>query len=336
MPVTRRQVAEYAGVSEATVSYVVNNGPRPAAPQTRERVLDAIRILRYKPNGVAQSLVTRRTSTIGLILPDTANPFFGELARLIETQFFAYQYTVMLCNSNMVQARELNYINALHARRVDGIMLTPTTRSSAAFDLLKQLSLPVVLIDSIIPGYASVQMDDRRGGITVTRYLIGLGHQRIAAITYADPSSTRSTRFDGYRAEMARNGLSTDGLVSIISGPHIRAGAAAALELLARTPRPTAIFAHNDRVALGALSAARSLGLNVPGDLSVVGYDDIEEAAFFSPSLTTVAYPKEQLVTASVNMLLEIIQNPDETPKPGKAIFPGDLVIREAAAPPIG
>jgi LacI family transcriptional regulator len=334
MPVTRRQVAEYAGVSEATVSYVVNNGPRPVAADTRLRVLDAIRALGYKPNGVAQSLVTRRTSTIGLILPDTANPFFGELARLIETMFFARQYTVMLCNSNMEQSREVNYINALHARRVDGIILTPTTRDSPALELLRQVSLPVVLLDSIIPGYASVQMDDRRGGTMVTRHLIELGHREIACITYADPSSTRSTRFDGYRSEMARAGLNTDGLVSVIDEPNVRSGAVAAAALLTRASRPTAIFAHNDRVALGALSTARSLGLRVPADVSIIGYDDIEEAAYFAPPLTTVAYPKEALVNAAVNLLLESMQESNTGRKPVKAIFPGSLVLRESTAAP--
>jgi LacI family transcriptional regulator len=132
MAVTRKQVAEHAGVSEATISYVVNDGPRPVAPATRQRVLEAIRELGYHPSDVARSLRRQRTSTIGLILPDTANPFYGELARIIENFSYAEGYTVILCNSNLDGERERDYIDMLRARRVEGIVIIPTSAEAVA------------------------------------------------------------------------------------------------------------------------------------------------------------------------------------------------------------
>src|SRR5258708_39008289 len=163
MSVTRKQVADRAEVSEGTVSYVVNKGARPVAPATRERVLKAIQELGYHPSGVARSLRMQRTSTIGLIVPDTANAFYGEIARTIENTGNASGYTVILCNSHLDYAREAGYINMMSTNRVDGVVIIPT--SAAAVTQLQQMNIPAVVLEFEIAGAYCLVVDDFRGGV---------------------------------------------------------------------------------------------------------------------------------------------------------------------------
>lgn len=334
MRVTRKEVAAYAGVSEATVSYVVNNGPRPVAEATRLRVLEAIDKLQYSPNDVARSLVTRRTATIGIVLPDTANPFYGELARLIEGICFARQYTVMLCNSNLEEAREMQYVAALQARRVDGIIFMMTDQNSRAFDLLRQNPVPTVIVDGQVKGFHSVMIDDYRGGCDLANHLLSLGHRRFAAITHRDDKVNLPLRLTGFCDTLRAADLDLVAPPTFLQTPNVVEGEQAAMTLLAQAASPTAIFAHNDRVALGALSAMRRVGLCAPRDVSIAGYDNIVESSYFNPPLTTVAYPKEQIVNTALDMMFGMLSDPDAPTEPETVVLPGELIVRESTAPP--
>jgi LacI family transcriptional regulator len=334
MKVTRKQVAEHASVSEATVSYVINNGPRPVAAETRARVLQAIRELGYHPSDIARSLAKQRTTTIGLILPDTANPFYGEVARVIENLCYARGYTVLLCNSSMDQSRETHYANILHAKRVAGVIILPTHPNTSAIQALQQANIRTIVVDAEIPSATCVVADDFQGGYLLTRHLIQLGHERIASITYTGDVVGYSMRFEGYKAALTEAGLPLDERLIVEAEPEVAAGEAAGLELLRRANRPTAIFAHNDRVALGVLSAARKAGLRTPHDVSVVGFDNLIESAFFSPPLTTINSPKQQMGETAVRLLFEFIETQQEVHIPQTLTLDVTLIVRESTAPP--
>ena len=230
MPVTRKEVANRAAVSEATVSYVVNNGPRPVAPDTRARVLQAIDELGYHPSDVARSLRKQRTSTIGLIVPDTANPFYGEIARIIENVGYANGYTVMLCNSNLDAEREASYVNLLRTRRVEGAVIIPTTAESVA--TLRAADIRTIVLEYEIEGAYCLVADDFEGGRMVTRYLLNLGHRHIACIGRAGDKTTSQKRVEGYKHALSVAGVPLDPELIVETEPEIAAGEAIALRLL--------------------------------------------------------------------------------------------------------
>src|SRR5262249_47632181 len=257
MSVTRKQVAQYAGVSEATVSYVVNNGPRPVARATRQRVQEAIKTLGYHPDDVARSLRMQRTSTIGLIVPDTANPFYGEIARIIESAGYENGYTVLLCNSNSDPAREANYIDTLRSKRVAGVVIIPT--ETGAVTHLMDVGIPTVVLEYEIHGAHCLVADDFRSGEAVTHHLIELGHREIAIIVQAGDTSTSRQRVEGYKQAVSEAGRNVNPAF-VLAMPHspnglngtrpgaisdTECGRQAALELLRSSCRPTAIIAHN-------------------------------------------------------------------------------------------
>jgi LacI family transcriptional regulator len=329
MAVTRKQVAEYAGVSEATISYVVNDGPRPVAPATRERVLEAIRELGYHPSDVARSLRLQRTSTIGLILPDTANPFYGEIARIIENFGYAEGYTVILCNSNLDSERERDYIDMLRAKRVEGLVIIPTSAEAAA--PLQNSHILTVVLEYPIDGAYCLVADDYQGGYAATDHLLRLGHQRIGIITRTGDTSSSALRVQGYQAALEQAGLPVDEQLAVETSATIPQGEAAALQLLDLPKPPTAIFSHSDMIALGVYSAARRRGLRIPEDLSVVGYDDIDAAAYFNPPLTTVMYPKQAMGEGAARLLINLVRS-EVRSVPSTTLLPIELIERASTA----
>lgn len=331
MPVTRKAVARRAAVSEATVSYVVNNGPRPVAPETRARVLQAIEELGYHPSDVARSLRKQRTSTIGLIVPDTANPFYGEIARIIENVGYANGYTVILCNSNLDAEREASYVNLLRTRRVEGAVIIPTTAESVA--ALRAAEICTIVLEYEIEGAYCLVADDYEGGRLVTRYLLDLGHRRIACITRAGDKTSSQKRVEGYRDVLRATGVPIEADLILETEPEIAAGEAAAFRLLEHAEPPTAIFAHNDTMAIGVMSALRKRGLRVPEDVSVVGFDDIVQAAYVNPSLTTVAHPKQRMGEQAAYLLIDLLRG-QHVPLPYTAVLDVSLIERESSGPP--
>lgn len=330
MAVTRREVADRAAVSEATVSYVVNNGPRPVAADTRARVLKAIQELGYHPSDVARSLRKQRTSTIGLLLPDTANPFYGEIARTIENVGHSSGYTVILCNSHLDAEREADYITMLRTRRVEGVVIIPTTTDSVAS--LLAANIHTVVLEYEIENVHCLVADDFQGGRIVTQHLINLGHRRIGCIARVGDKTNSQKRLEGYKYVLRSANLPVEPELIVEAEPEIAAGEAATSRLLDQA-QPTAILAHNDAMALGALSAIRKRGWHVPEDISVVGFDDIVHAAYMCPPLTTVAYPKQQMSERAAQLLIDLMQG-EKRMQAATEVLNVELIIRESTAPP--
>jgi len=330
--VTRNDVATAAGVSPATVSYVINNGPRPVAPETHQKVLDVIQSLGYRPNEVARSLRLRRTSTLGLILPDTLNPYFSEVVRGVEQYAFDYGYTVILCHSDYSVEREIQYVNVMQAERAAGVIWFPATADPKPALMLADYGIPMVVLDRTVSGIdcPSVLADNYKGGCLATQYLIDLGHRNIGCIARPFELQHSQERVRGFEETLDKNGLLVDPTRIVRGGFRLEDGRTAAIQLMDQHPTITAIFAYNDFMAIGALRAAYERSLRVPQDISIVGFDDIPQAKFTNPALTTVQQPKLEMGKKGAELLLNLI-NGKPTLKEGLKPLAVQLVIRESA-----
>ncbi len=330
--ITYKDVAEHAGVSVATVSYVLNNGPRPVSAEARLRVESAIAELGYYPNEVARSLRLQQSSTIGLIIPNATNPVYAEIAQEVEHICSAAGFLVLLCNSGNQPAREEKFVTMLRAKGVDGVVIMPHHDPLALIAPLQQAYIPTVVLEHDLPGTHCIASADLEGGHLGTAHLIELGHRRIGLIK-RPPTSTLSTeRFTGYCQALAHAGIAFDPDLVVESLTGHAAGAAAMSRLLALSDPPTAVFTHNDVMAIGAIHAIHCAGLSVPEDISVVGYDDIASAAYTFPPLTTVRHPKAELGTLAANTILTMIRRDSEL-TPQTTILAVELVLRASTAP---
>lgn len=324
---TIREVAEKAGVSFTTVSHVINN-TRFVSEGTRSRVLMAMQELGYRPNALARSLRRGETLTLGLILPDSANPFFAEIGRSIEDSAFRQGYNVILCNTEGDKEKERSYVEVLGKKQVDGLIFVAAGDQAASLVHLLVEGVPVVVIDRDLPHLEvdTVLVDNRQGGKLVTQHLIELGHRRIACLTGPSHLTPSAQRVTGYREALAEAGLAVDESLILRGDFHPGQGYAAARSLLERADPPTALFACNDLMALAALRAAAECGRSVPGSLAVAGFDDIELASFSNPALTSVAQPKREIGLTAVQLLLERIKDKDRPVN--RVILPATLVVR--------
>lgn len=328
--VSRDDVARLAGVSTATVSYVVNNGPRPVSSEARAKVVQAIQQLGYRPNSVARNLRRQRTSILGVVLPDTQNPYFAQVTRGIERVAFQCGYFVIQFHSDNSLERELQFVDLLSMERAAGAIWIPTTGSHEPIERLANYKIPVVVLDRQVPDVdiPTVVAANFHGGYLATNHLIELGHTCIGYIGRPNDLSHSQPRFDGYCATLKEHGLTVDPTLVIRGGFRMEDGRLAALELIHHSPRPTAIFAFNDFMAIGALRAAYECNLRVPQDLAIVGYDDIPGAAFTNPALTTVRQPKFELGQRAAELLIDLISGKTVTTPPPLEV---ELVIRESS-----
>lgn len=326
---TIKDVAARAGISYTTVSHVVN-GTRPVSDQVRSKVEAAIAELGYVPSGVARSLRVRATGTLGLLLPNASNPYFAELARGIEDHAERNGYSVILCNSDDDIDKQLRYLRVLLERRIDGLIVATVASDAAFAQALAALRVPLVLVDRSLEGVSADQLrvDHEQGAYLATRHLLELGHRRIACI--GGPASTQvaQLRAAGYRRALDEAGIEAQAVVDCaFTSP---AGHAAAQVLLAGEQRPTAIFAGNDMIALGVLRAAAERGLQVPQQLSVVGFDDIEVSRYLHPALTTVGQRIGQLGEQAAERLLARIRKPGLVAE--QRLIEPTLMLRESTA----
>jgi LacI family transcriptional regulator len=334
MSVTSDDVARLAGVSRATVSYVVNNGPRPVSEETRARVLAAIQELGYHPNEIARNLRLQRTSTLGLIVPDTHNPYFSEVAQGIEAVAFERGYTVVLCHSSSRLERELQYVDMLTAQRVAGVIWIPGTADFAPYRKLTQFNIKTVVIDRLITDdlIPAVIADNQRGGYLATEHLIQFGHRRIGYIGRGTDLSHSRGRFEGYRAALSDYHLELDERLVFLGAISLGDGHETARHMLDLPNPPTAIFAYSDTVAIGALRGIYDSGLRVPRDFSLVGFDNIAQAAYTCPALTTIHLPKSEMGQRGAELLIALI----EKRRPSKKLLsplPVELIVRESSGP---
>lgn len=311
-----RDVAKRAGVSVSTVSHVINN-TRSVSQGSRQRVEQAMEELGYKPNALARSLRRRKTNTLGMIVPDSANPFFAEVARAIEDASFAQNYIVILCNSEGDLEKQQTYTNVLIENRVAGILFVAAGVSTELVNELGQRGVPLVIVDREVPGVEvdTVLTDHAQGGCLATQHLVDLGHRRIACIAGNSEVSPSAERVNGYRRTLEKNGITFDESLVIKGDFQYESGYEATRQLLSLERSPSAIFACNDLMAVGCISAARELGMHVPSDLSVVGFDDVRLASFTNPPLTTIVQPKVEIGALATQMLLERLVDQEAPPR---------------------
>ncbi len=327
-----QQVAERAGVSTSTVSHVIN-GTRYVGPELTARVEAAMRELRFRPNAVARSLRRKQTRTIGMIVPDNVNPFFAMLARAVEGACFAQGYSLILTNSEDDPNRERSNINVLLQKQVDGLIIAGVgTDGQETEELLRDQ--PVVVVDRELNGANAdvILVDNLSGGLQATRHLIEVGHRRIACLAGPHRMTSSGQRVVGYRQALREAGLPEDEAL-ILPGDFQFSGGAAAVEVLLRLPDPpTAIFACNDLMAVGALAAAAEHSLRIPADLSIVGFDDVTLATYTTPPLTTVAQP----IAAIGRLATEVVIRRNQTPEMPveRHLLPPRLVVRRSTQPP--
>ncbi|WP_078618496.1 MULTISPECIES: LacI family DNA-binding transcriptional regulator [unclassified Streptomyces] len=308
--VTRDDVARLAGTSTAVVSYVINNGPRPVAPATRERVLAAIKELGYRPDRVAQAMASRRTDLIGMIVPDARQPFFGEMTHAVEQAAAERGKMVLVGNTDYVAEREVHYLRAFLGMRVSGLILVSHALNDHAAAEIEAWDARVVLLHErpeLIDDVAVVT-DDLGGARLAVQHLLEHGHPYVACMggTAETPAvgDPVSDHVEGWRQAMAEAGISTEG--RLFEAPYNRYDAyQVGLELLAGPHRPPAIFCSTDDQAIGVLRAARELRIEVPGELAVAGFDDVKEAALTDPPLTTVASDRSAMARAAVDLVLD-------------------------------
>jgi LacI family transcriptional regulator len=326
---TIREVAKSAGVSYATVSHVINN-TRVVSPETRQRVLDAMAKLGYRPNALARSLRQGRTNTLGLVLPDSANPFFAEIGRSLEEETLNKGYSVFLCNTMLDPQRELFHVDVLSKRQVDGVIFVGAGDLGNALDFLVREDMPVVMINPNRPN-AQVDVvlsDHQLGGFLATQHLIQLGHTRIACIAGPSGSASSEERLNGYRSALKQARIPVDEKLVLRGDDHSKSGMDLTHSILRMTTRPTAIFATNDLMALGVLRAAAEDGCSVPQDLAVVGYGNLELSEFTNPPLSTIAQPKNEMCVQTVGLLLERISQKGLPPR--RLVLPPKLITRRS------
>jgi LacI family transcriptional regulator len=329
--VTKKDVAERAGVSTATVSYVINNGPRPVAVETRERVLKVIEELGYYPNELARSLAMKKTLTIGFVIPDLKNPYYANLAWHFEDICFSHGYMVFVCDTHRDRGKEVRIAELLRSKQVDGVAFLPDAGSLEAIHLLEQAGIATVVMEHESPSLHCVAIDDFNGGMIGTELLLELGHHRIAFIRQ-ESFTTSQRRHEGYRYAHQKAGLEVDPDYTMTCGFGFNDGIEAVNHLLTLPQRPTAIFAHNDVIALNAIYAIGEAGLSVPDDVSLVGYDDIAEASISRPTLTTVSYPKSAMASWTAQRLFDLIKDHNIPPTP--KLLPTRLIVRRSTSKP--
>lgn len=333
MRVTMRQVAERAGVSAMTVSRVINESPR-VSDDARRRVEAAIEELGYVPNRLARGLIRKKTGALGVIVPDVGNPFFTLVVRGAEEVAWRAGYHVILCNTQADIERERGYIEDMLAFQVEGLLLAPVgDRSRPNLRLLRKNDVPFVLVDRTISGYDGdlVQGDSVAGARRLVEHLIELGHRRIGMVTETPEVSTARDRLAGYREALESAGIEFDPvLVAESSAIEPRAAHDATLGLLDLAEPPTAIFSVNNIAVVGVAEAARERGLEIPRDLAVVCFDDIEHASRFHPFLTVMAQPAETFGTIATQLLLDRLAGRIEQRR-RLVVLPADFIVRQSS-----
>ena len=328
---TIRDVARASGVSPMTVSRVINESER-VSPDTRRRVEHAIAELGYVPNRHARGLSRRRTGTIAVIVPDVANPFFTLVVRAAEEIARRADYRVLLCDTRADLTIERDVISEMLAHRVEGIVIAPVSdRSSAHLRQLDRFGVPFVLIDRTVSGVeADVVLGDSSGGARkLVEHLISLGHRRIGMIVETDEVSTARDRRQGYEAALEAAEIPVDPTLVTEATVDPEGGHDGMRRLLALEEPPTAVFTVNNLVALGAIEAVRSAGLEVPDDVALVCFDDIEYASRLYPFLTAMVQPAETFGTLGTRLLLDRIEGRGPE-RAHVVVLPGEFIVRKS------
>jgi LacI family transcriptional regulator len=334
---TIHDVSRLAGVSVATASKVLNEKGS-VSPKLTQRVLSAVEALDYHPDQVARSLKTRETRTIGIVIPDVTNPFYTDVIRGVESEARVHGYSLIFCDSNEDPSLEQTNLKMLFSRRVDGVLLAPTGANTAQ-DRLTRRRFPLVFFDRVPPSFSgfAVVTDNLGAAHDATRHLISLGHERIAIITGQLDLSNGLGRLEGFRNALQEASLPLRDEYLQRGDFQLESGHSCGLKLLQLAVPPTAIFCCNNQMTLGLMRALGELGVACPGRVSVLGFDDFDWAANFSPRLTTVAQPTLEMGKQAVRMLISNIKSLKEGDSSGKehvVVLKAELRVRDSTAAP--
>ncbi|RBW69040.1 LacI family DNA-binding transcriptional regulator [Bacillus taeanensis] len=331
MKATIYDVAKNAGVSIATVSKVINNNGR-ISDKTRKKVLKIMKDLDYQPSFAAAALTGKRTNTIGLLIPDLANPFFAEIARSIEDRGHELGVSVVMCSTDKNKEKEEKYVSLLVRKSVDGFILASGFSNVEVVEDLLKKKIPVAMIAQDVPTLLvdTLSVDDYKGGYLATVHLLSLEHKRIAVIGEVARSS--DDRIRGYKEALQQSGHLVHDDYIVRSESSIEGGRKAADHLLNQSNPPTAIFACNDLLAIGVIQAVQARGLVVPNDVSIIGFDNTILATTSDPALTTIAQPIHEMGQFIMDLLIQEIEG-KKTVKRRMLLLP-ELVVRNSTAKP--
>lgn len=322
-------VAREAGVSRQTVSRALNNKGE-ISDATLHRVQEVIQRLDYRPSSIARGLATRHTGTIGLIVPDIANPFFADIGRGADDAAHAAGYSLLLCNAVEDAAREVDLLRTLEQRAVDGVVLCSSRLPEQTLAEQVKRHEAVVLVNRILVGCSSVCVDDARGAAVVVQHLLGLGRRRIGLLSGSEMSHSSRERVRGYTEALSAAGETPDpALTQRCASPDIDGGYCAALALLAARPDLDGLICYNDLVAAGALRACAELGRRVPEDVAVTGADDILLAGLVTPALTTLRSDRQAIGVTAFRLLLDQLCGASSAC--AALVFQPELVVRASA-----
>ena len=330
-----KQIADLAGVSLGTVSHVLNDSARVREP-LRKRVLEAVEALGYQPSQLARGLRRDKTNMLGMVIPDVTNPFFPAVVRGAEDVAFANGYRLVLCNTDNDHQKELAHLNELRTYLPSGLIVIPSSFSDLTVqaERYRRAGTAVVCIDRLPKRWNgdSVTVANEQGAYAATRHLIQIGHERLAAITGPLHLTNARQRLEGFRRALHESKL-TVAPEYVHETTFDRAGGYSKGRLILKLlPRPTAIFAGNDMIALGVIQAIRELGLNCPEDVSVMGFDDLDFAELISPSLSSVSQSGYQLGATAAHILMDRLKGDDGSPK--HFVLETQLKIRDSVTPP--
>ncbi|WP_020615400.1 catabolite control protein A [Paenibacillus daejeonensis] len=332
MTVTIYDVAREAGVSMATVSRVVNNNPN-VKPQTRKKVFEAIERLGYRPNAVARGLASKKTTTVGVVIPDISNAIFAEVARGIEDIANMYHYNIILCNADKKKDKEIRVINTLLEKQVDGLLFMGGAVTEEHIIAFKSSNVPIVLCattdeQATIP---SVDIDHEAAAFDAVSSLIAQGHKSIAMIsgTLQDPANGYA-RFQGYKRALEQAGQAYDESLVRVGNYRYESGIEAMKYFLEMDQKPTAVFAATDEMAIGAIHSIQDYGLKVPEDISVISVDNSRMASMVRPQLTTVAQPMYDIGAVSMRLLTKLMKK--EAVEDPRVILQHELINRQSVA----
>ncbi|MGD8750362.1 MAG: LacI family DNA-binding transcriptional regulator [Anaerolineales bacterium] len=334
MSVTRDDVARLAGVSSATVSYVVNNGPRPVSEETRKKVQKAIEILGYQPSSIARSLKTKRTTTIGLVVSDILNPVLSGIAKGIEDAILERGWNMILCNSDEDPERELRFLKMLVSKQADGIILQPTGGNMDFLNLLvNNRKKPVVLLDRQLDelDVDCVLFENEEGAYQATRHLIDIGHKRIALVSLPRHLTPGFERVAGYMRAHEEAGIPVD--PALITEGSFKADTQDIKEALFESENPpTALMACSNRLCASFLRYAKEHNIRIPQDVALAVFDDVSHYSYITPSITAVAVDIDEFGQEAGQLLIDRINCGEEPCEPNVVRLPCTLMVRESTS----
>ena len=330
LAVTINDIAKLAGVSKTTVSKVINNKDDSISKATKEKIISIIKEQNYVPNKLAQGLVTKRTKTIGLLIPDIRNPFFTDISRGAEDYARKEGYNIIFCSTDEDYKREAECVSMLIEKMVDGIIFAPSSNTSNQDNDYNNLQIPMVLVDKNIDisnAKGLVKVDNKNGTYESTKHLINQGHEKILYLSGPLKNEISKERLNGYIRALEKNNVQHDEC-DIVEGQYKYEWAYEFIKNMDEI-KHSAICCANDLMAIGVVQALRERGLNIPQDISVVGFDDIQTAKLIHPSLTTVRQPAYEMGQRASEILINYLKNND-IESVGTVTFKPQLIIRNS------